>query len=193
MQYHKQRFFHMPSEGMVGDCYRTALGCLLDLAPEQVPHFIGNHFNFATGEAPPGSVDKAMKEWLATQGYSVFTVAFTAALGDVLAAMMQWNPDTYYLVSGKSPREVNHVVIAYNDAIVWDPARPRPGESTEALIGPCSDGHHWVEVLIPMQVVNHDHYGVGAPVFFEAPETSGEPQAEDEEDASAITYDPRRA
>ena len=35
---HKQLNRHRPEEGVFGDCYRTAIACLLDLRPQDVPH-----------------------------------------------------------------------------------------------------------------------------------------------------------
>lgn len=36
---YKQLYGHNPDQGIFGDCFRTALGCLLNLPPEKVPHF----------------------------------------------------------------------------------------------------------------------------------------------------------
>jgi hypothetical protein len=35
---HKQRFRHDPANGIYGDCWRTAIACLLDIQPEEIPH-----------------------------------------------------------------------------------------------------------------------------------------------------------
>ena len=43
MEFYKQLNEHNPDEGVYGDCYRTAIGCLLNIPPEFVPHFCEPH------------------------------------------------------------------------------------------------------------------------------------------------------
>jgi hypothetical protein len=47
-----------------------------------------------------------------------------------------------------------HVVIALNDAIVWDPALDDSG-----IVGPADDGYYWIEFLVPAQILAEAAHG----------------------------------
>ena len=51
------------ADGNPGDCYRTAIACLLDLEPESVPHFV------AAGE---GKWWDATQEWVKARGLTTY-------------------------------------------------------------------------------------------------------------------------
>ena len=36
---YKQLNHHDPDNGIIGDCYRTAIACLLDLPPDALPNY----------------------------------------------------------------------------------------------------------------------------------------------------------
>lgn len=138
MQYHKQLVQHRPDIGQYGDCFRTALGCLLDMPPADVPHF----------HASPASDDilwPQINTWLReAKGFGLYSVAYDCSLAQVLEMQRVLNPDIFYLLCGASPRGTNHQVIACGDKIVHDPASAGGG-----LVGPCDDGYFWVNVLVP--------------------------------------------
>lgn len=113
---HKQLFHHRPDDDTIGDCYRTAVGCLLDLRPDEVPHFVDGVWNDAA------AVRKRLLAWLETRGLSYVEAVYAAPLADVLRHIAAINPDTYYLLGGNSATGCGHVVVAINDAIVWDPS-----------------------------------------------------------------------
>ena len=138
MLYHKQTIAHKPEIGQYGDCFRTALAYLLDLAPQDVPHFCAT--NRSSDELWP-----AINAWLAeTLHLGIYSVAYDCPLEQVLTMQQVLNPNIYYLLAGKRPRGVTHQVIACGDQIIHDPALEGGG-----LIGPCvEDGFYWVNVLV---------------------------------------------
>lgn len=130
-----QLFPHRPDEGVFGDCYRTAIACLLDLPPEDVPH----HHRVLEGNEQRALMD----EWLEPRGLRLVLFAWPCQVTDILEVMGVVNPDAHYLVSGQSPRGTDHTVVAKGGEIIHDP-HPEGG----GLVGPCSDGHCWIELLV---------------------------------------------
>lgn len=137
---HKQLFRHRPDEGVFGDCQRTAIACLLDLDPSQVPH---HHRHL-----PDGEQRRLLDEWLAPRGLKVVFMAFRCEPAEMLAVMKVANPGLFYMLSGTSRTGVNHVVIAQDDRVVHDPSLDDSG-----IIGPCDDGCTYIEFLVPTFLV----------------------------------------
>lgn len=138
MKFHKQLNFHKPDEGVYGDCQRTVLACLLDKdSPEEVPNFAEKYFNDLDGWR------RSISDYLATQGYCLVEYAFNCDLETLLNIHKDEYCDLYYLVSGTSKNGCDHVVIAKGNQIIWDPAKDDSG-----IVGPGSDGLHWVGHLI---------------------------------------------
>lgn len=133
----KQLFRHNPAEGTWGDCYRTAVACLLDLATADVPHVYDQGVDGETGTA-------AMNAFLAGRGLVPVTVIYDgdADLQQVLTAREHYTPGIPYMLIGQSGNNVDHVVIACDGRIIWDPSLDDSG-----IIGPSSDGHWWIEYL----------------------------------------------
>lgn len=143
MRYHKQRFRHDPEAGIFGDCHRTAIACLLDLEPEQVPHF---------GQENPAAQEfgRAVGRFLATRNLADVHIAFKASLPDVLQTMEALNPGMYYLLGGTSKTGCGHTVIGCGERIVHDTSLNDSG-----IIGPMDDGHYWVTWLVPLSMKKH--------------------------------------
>lgn len=132
---HKQRFLHRPEQGQHGDCSRTVLACLLDLEPEEVPHW---HEDLTGAEQ-----DRRHREWLAERGLTLLHFAWHGVDRDwVDGAMRHWNPGHHYLLCGQSPRGTYHVVICCDGEMVHDP-HPEGG----GVIGPDSEGWWRVEFI----------------------------------------------
>ena len=137
---HKQLFRHRPEEGQIGDCARTTLACLLDLKPEEVPHFVkdaierGNEFEALAD----------MEAWLQLRGQSMIEFPISAESPE---AAFKWAGcylrNTYYLLAGTSRNDVTHVVIGFKDKLFWDTSIDNSG-----IIGPVSDGYYWIGMLI---------------------------------------------
>lgn len=143
---HKQLFRHRPDEGQIGDCWRTAIGCLMDRSPHDVPHFVQDCWQNS------GRGNQNARAWLALHNLGFIETPYASApLPDVLAAVGAVNPNTYYLLGGNSRNGVGHSVICLDDRIVWDPAIDDSG-----ITGPMDDGYYWVSFLIPLFLVKAD-------------------------------------
>ena len=59
---HKQLIKHDPENGQWGDCGRTAIACLLDLHPSDVPHF------WEGPERADRDPETECRKWLAERG-----------------------------------------------------------------------------------------------------------------------------
>lgn len=134
---HKQLFRHRPDQGSWGDCYRTAVGCLLDLAPDQVPHVYDGGVDGPTGQA-------TMDRFLAERGLRVVNLIYSGnvPLAEVLATVDGVNPGLSFLLTGQSRNGVDHVVVCRDGQIAWDPSLDDSG-----IIGPAADGLWWIEFL----------------------------------------------
>jgi hypothetical protein len=56
--------------------------------------------------------------------------------------MAVWNPGKLYMLTGMSPRQSLHVVIAKDDKIIHDP-HPEGG----GIIGPDKHETYWIDIL----------------------------------------------
>lgn len=142
MKPQKQKFLHRPEEGVFGDCYRTAIACLLDKDRDEVPHFYDRLHN----QAVPDDVTNAIRAWLREHGYGrvVFAFGNSVGLNAVLTMMEALNAGVFWLLSGTSRTGCNHVVVCRGGEIIHDPGLTDPG-----IIGACDDGYFWAEVIIP--------------------------------------------
>lgn len=136
---HKQRFRHRPDEGVYGDCHRTAIACLLDLEPEQVPHFLhdgcdAEEFNRRTAA------------YLAEQGLIEIWLAYNCSLDELMQCLEVNAKGVYYLLGGRSRNGCNHTVIGCGGEIAWDPSLDDSG-----IVGPLSTGQFAVSFLVPMR------------------------------------------
>lgn len=136
---HKQLFRHDPDNGSIGDCFRTCIACLLDLAPADVPHF-------AEG-MPSGEVMRERaRAWLAGRGLYFFEIPFVGTeLGRLLEYMASVNPGIHYMLSGKSRNGVGHFVLCRDAQIVHDPSQNDAG-----IVGPHEHDDYWVGVIALM-------------------------------------------
>lgn len=139
---HKQLFRHDPATGTTGDCWRTSIGCLLDLPPAEVPHFVDGHWNDAV------ATNAIAREWLARYGLGFVECAYLATLEEVLASVGAVNPGHYYLLGGNSRNGTGHSVVCCDDRVVWDPSLDDTG-----IVAPMEDGHYWVTWLVPLLIV----------------------------------------
>lgn len=140
MIYRRQLFRHELQNEIYGDCHRTAIACLLDLEPWQVPHF------GQLSITEPGYIwTKAVKEYLASQGLYNVKVFYSGdlPLETLLKIIGRPNPEARYLLGGSTVRGTDHTVVCCGDHIEWD---PHPDDT--GLSGPLSNGDWEVEFLI---------------------------------------------
>jgi len=135
----KGRVYHRPPDSY-GDCYRTAVACILGLEPEDVPHFIHD-----------GDVDKAderIAAWL--EQNKLRNPAFPFKGEDFkspkhfLEMLAFQTRGSTFLFGGMSSIGANHMVVARGSEIVWDPSPEDSG-----IVGPQDDGHYWIEFILP--------------------------------------------
>ena len=147
---YKQLNRHEPERGIYGDCFRTAIGCLLGLPPIAVPHFMEN----MSPDDDETDVLPVVREWLARRGLGLFTVAIVHPEGPEvfnLEAMLEWtktvNPGMYMILGGQSKPGINHAVIVLDGEIVHDPSWE---DRDPPLIGPSHPSNEWVlDVITP--------------------------------------------
>lgn len=139
MKFHKQLFLHDPANGIFGDCFRTALACLFDLEPAEVPHFCNGRESM--------DVNDEIAAWLSARGYRLARILYDDSCKpeEALYSFGTNNPGLYYLFSGTSRTGCNHVVIARGCEIVHDPSLVDSG-----IVGPMSHGYYEVEILTPV-------------------------------------------
>lgn len=138
MKYHKQLFNHDPERGVYGDCHRTAVACLLDLRPEEVPHVFDNGSSAVQAH-------HAMDEWLrSTRGLRQVHVIWDGSIEliDVLNSIENCTEGLHYILGGQSRNGTDHSVIAACGEIIHDPSL-----SDSGIVGPCSDGYWWITFL----------------------------------------------
>jgi len=143
MKFHKQRFRHRPELGEFGDCHRTALACLLELEPEDIPNF-GQWYDY---NVHGSRFQNECAAFLASRGLKVVDVAYNCTLEDMLTTLGSLNPDAYYLLGGQSRTGLNHTVVGKGGAIIWDPSLDDAG-----IVGPCQPaGMYWVSYLVDLR------------------------------------------
>lgn len=145
----KQNNIHNVAEGVIGDCYRTCLACLLDLRPGSVPHFV----EIDGWDKPPAEsrVNELTRQWLNGWGYDFIEIAWSG-LSDpqqALDILGGCAPDIYYIFSGLSRNGTNHSVIGLNNNIVHDPAIDNSG-----IVGPMTSGQYTAMFLVPLIIKN---------------------------------------
>lgn len=101
---HTQTIFAGDPRGIPGDCLRTAVASLLELPVEAVPHF-------ALFDAP-GDWFEVFTMWLRGRGLRIQPLA---------------EPDQECLALGRSPRDVEHVVVWGPRGLLHDPHPSRAG------------------------------------------------------------------
>lgn len=125
---------HNPKKGQYGDCYRTAIACLLDTHPALVPHTMAG--NDGRGD---------MRKYLAERELSMIELAvYGPHVDDVLAEMQRMNPDAYYVLIGKSPKGIGHCVICLGGIVVHDPNPDGVG-----VAAGLEDDMFFVQFLVP--------------------------------------------
>lgn len=123
---------HKPGEGAVGDCYRTAIACLLGAPnPEWVPHFAEP----TMGVEHKGGwhMLRLARLWLRPQSLDIGEVYLDCAIGLGLP----------YLLTVKSQTgEWNHTVIARGEQVIHDPSGrtytfdERAGDTADIIVRP---------------------------------------------------------
>lgn len=123
------------NEGVHADCVRACVCSILEMTPDEVPHF----FNGADAE----QAHSQMREWLARLGYAA---AYVVLPGDMsFEQVMSYQVDYYgsrEALLFASNRSGNHCVITQNGKIAHDPAWIK-----SEIIGPVEAGI-WILIFL---------------------------------------------
>ena len=139
MKEYEQRNLHMPEEGIIGDCFRTAIGCILDLEPELVPHFT----ELGGWNSPDSTVCRRLcNEWLEQFNLKYCEYPIECSLTGLGIYLDCYYKDVYVHI-GCNSKHGGHSVIMKNDDYIWDPSIDNSG-----CVGPMSDGYFWIGLLV---------------------------------------------
>lgn len=136
-----QAFSHKPSDGVQGDCYRTAVACVLGVERDSVPH---SHDELSGPEN-----EAFIDAWLRPQGLRRI---FIPVLGDdfkeVANAIYPRGGGLPLILTGCGPRNVNHVIVVHGVDDFWCPTLGKVAAEV-ALIGPAlPDNYFWAEWIV---------------------------------------------
>jgi len=150
MKYHLQKFKHKDGNNIHGDCWRTAIACILDLERDEVPHVYESEL-YKTGKA---SAEALMGKWLLDRGYTLVEIPYACNVDELLdSTVMVMSP---YLISAQSPRyDTNHVVIAQGGVIIHDPAG-----DVEPITEAGPDNHTWLGLIMPFNYGSFKFQGI---------------------------------
>jgi hypothetical protein len=140
----KQLFLHRPEEGIVGDCFRTCLACVLDLPVSGVPHFYQELFNFDDPEEPVAEqVHARTNAWLAAKyGLRFVEIAYSLDI-EPLREYISWAFKNLHVIIGCNSKNGGHSVVMRNKDYMWDPAIDNSG-----CVGPMDDGYYWIGFIV---------------------------------------------
>lgn len=139
---HKQLFRHDPDRGIIGDCYRTAIACLLDLSPIEVPHV------YQMFPEDPDAAHEHMADWLRLRGWTRAIIAWEGLeqnVDEFVRNVSTGMPGLHFILLGRSRNERNHAVICRDGVIVWDSSLDNSG-----IIGPTREGQLQIEMLVQL-------------------------------------------
>lgn len=137
----KQTKLHDPSNGIIGNCMQTAIANMLGKSIDDVPAFAelytDNH-NF----------DKALTDYLDSQNIYRCAIYIDGnnSLECVLDLIGGANTDFYWLLSGKSSRNINHVVICKDNKFYFDP------HPSDAFIEKPLNNNTWLVEILAIKI-----------------------------------------
>lgn len=137
---HRQLIKHDPSIGHYGDCMRTCIASLLDLQPEDVPHFLED------GCQDSAKVwDERIYPFLKSRGFTVATFLWDGEVAEVLQTMEHHNAGVYWMM-GCGSEKADHMVVCCGGNIVSDPG----GYDDPSRLRRDSKGYVWATLLLPI-------------------------------------------
>lgn len=134
MKYHHQLCRHDPDNGQYGDCFRTAVACLLDLHPSDVPHF---------ADDPEQNMWDRARNWVDEwAGLNLFMFPQAGERDEIMNNMEVLNAGQAYMLMGLSRDGNGHVVLCRNNQVIHDPSWAQ-----QSVVAPYPDGYYLVAVL----------------------------------------------
>ena len=143
MREQKQLYLHRPAEKLYGDCWRTCIACLLDVAPDDIPHYY--EMLWKAGQDIVDEVHKETNRFLAEK-YGVRYVEYPIQTEDFagLGVYINHYYSGMHVILGCNSTNGGHSVIVRGHNYLWDPAIDNSG-----CVGPMDDGYYWIGLLVP--------------------------------------------
>lgn len=140
MKYYTGIVKHDPPKSY-GDCLRASVACILNRpSVHDVHHFYHDGCDGKTGMA-------RLRAYCKSIGFIPWTNSFSGehSLKEVLEFIALQNPDTNYLLFGKTTSGCDHVVICRNDKIIHNVAW-----SGCDIVSPTSQSYWQIMVFVPL-------------------------------------------
>lgn len=122
MKYHKQESLYVKDVSR-GSCYPTVIACLMDLELNEVPNF---HIFYFTDQERQ-NLFTYYKNWDDVNYDEILwyrmLIIFLASRGFMIKQLSRFElpKGVPYMVTGKSKRDVNHIVIYQDGKMIHDP------------------------------------------------------------------------
>ena len=139
----KQKYFHKPAEGIVGDCFSTCVACVFNESNEHIPHFFGLHFDCnEPDKIVSPAVHASLNHWLKPRGLRYFEYPMECNREQLGIYLKHYLPNQYVLI-GCNSKHGGHSVVMCNDNFMWDPSIDNSG-----CVGPMNDGYYWIGLFV---------------------------------------------
>lgn len=154
MKRFNQLHVHDPDTGEVGDCFRTAIACLIDRNPSTIP-------NFAEGQGTDQEAVVMARTWLRNHhglGLFMFAAGDVTPLADFLAWVERFNGgERWILVCSTREGGAGHALVCEGGKIAWDPAGLLPADPDPGQLFPCGIDQNGDRFWLAMMVTHHHH------------------------------------
>lgn len=144
ISYHKQLHRHAPEEGLVGDCWRTCIACILGLRPTEVPHFVEAAFH----DQNDGHITAA-NAWLAKRNLTLLQLCLRA--DDTITAN-RFALNAPYILSGRGDAGIDHCVVAHGPFLQLHDPSPWATAPLQPLQQPDGPDYWWLDFLVPINL-----------------------------------------
>jgi len=155
MNYYKQR-----NQGFSdGDCFRTAVACILEVDPESIPNIIGE------AEIHDETAYSRMRDWFHIRGMGLASAGWNCSKGNFMSEIVELNfGDSYWMFTAFSPTSnVNHVVVMQGTELICDPSCGNSDSDFVEVCGPAdpTDAWHasWITINSPKLYRHWDEFG----------------------------------
>ena len=138
---HKQLFLHKPEEGIIGDCFRTCVACVLDIRPNELPHGFGEFWEDKDVNVTL-KVHAQLNKILANWDYRFIEYPMDCTREQLGTYLRHYYTDLHIII-GCNSKNGGHSVVMRNDDYIWDPAIDNSG-----CVGPMDDGYYWIGMLV---------------------------------------------
>lgn len=151
MQFHRQLNPHIPEIGLIGDCFRTCLACMLNLHPSEVPNFAEIGYDSGTEYVSP-EAQEAVQTFLRELGLTLIEYPVADNPVEMVTKSLAFinGEDFCYMLSGKGAAGHGHVCLYRGSELLWCPS------GTKGIVGahPAVDDTpalYWVKILGSMR------------------------------------------